>query len=210
MVILLTIITSLLGERSSHGVDTDNGAARCSSRTDPATRSRGPAVRWSLGGETRSGRGSRHLDRGAVVDGSAHGWSARVKVPSCGTRGVSMPNADMANTFRGLPGLALPLRLCEQTHDGHCGRTAPFVLFNTDAEVAGGFRKPPRKQHSRWRASRRRRLSCCHKTRLGACGRQPPFRHRAGARPRSPGAPLVANLGSRPKNAEMPALLRSR
>ena len=46
------------------------------------------------------------------------------------------------------------------------------VLLDTDAEGAAGFRTP-------CASSTRdgRRLSCCHNTRLGACCRQPPFRH---------------------------------
>ena len=50
------------------------------------------------------------------------------------------------------------------------------VLLDTDAEGAAGFRTPC--ASTRVGGARDgRRLSCCHNTRLGACCRQPPFRH---------------------------------
>ena len=56
---------------------------------------------------------------------------------------------------------SVPARRCfrsagpRQERSGLRAVVARLVLLNTDAEVAAGFRKPLRKQHSRWRASQR-------------------------------------------------------
>jgi len=51
------------------------------------------------------------------------------------------------------------------------------VLLDTDAEGAAGFRTPCASSTRVGGPRDGRRLSCCHNTRLGACCRQPPFRH---------------------------------
>ena len=74
-------------------------------------------------------------------------------------------------------------------------RRLVVVHLDTDAGVTAGFRNP-RASSTRVGGPRDSRLlSCCHNTGLRACCWQPPFRHRAGARPRSPGALLPAQSG---------------
>jgi hypothetical protein len=69
-----------------------------------------------------------------------------------------------------------------------------FVLLNTAAEVVAGFRNPCASSTRVGGPCDGRRLSCSHNTRLGGVLPAAPFRHRAGAHPRSPGGPLLAQV----------------
>ncbi|MGZ6638835.1 MAG: hypothetical protein ACXVII_39035, partial [Solirubrobacteraceae bacterium] len=73
-----------------------------------------------------------------------------------------------------------------------------------------GFRNPCASSTRVGGPRDRRRLSCCHNTVLGACCWQPPFRQRAGARPRSPGALLVAIRRAEVLGMYGPALMSAR
>jgi hypothetical protein len=155
---------------------------------------------WTTPRQGKSGRDSRWGDKAAVRRGrlgarlvNAARWDHAIALAKV-TAAVDAANARPMQTQ------STPVR----------ATLSPFVLLNSDAGVAAGFRNPCASSTRVGGPRDGRRLSCCHNTGLGACCWQPPFRHRAGARPRSPGALLLANTGSLGSRGASPAFVLAR